>query len=52
VARSPDREVDARAPEEEAREQVHPLRLGHRGRKRGEVLGHGPLGVQQVQPLG
>ena len=44
--------MDTRAPEQEAREQVHPLCLGHRGGERGEVLSHGAPGVQQVQPLG
>ncbi len=44
--------MDARAPEQEAGEQVHSLRLRHPRGGRGEVLRHGAVEVQQVEPLG
>lgn len=46
-----DREVGAVAAEEEAGQQVHPLGLGDAGGVRGEVLGDGAVGVEQVEPL-
>ena len=50
--KDPDREVDPGAAEEKAGEQVHPLGIWRRRRERCEVLGHGAVEVEQVQPLG